>query len=436
MTLLLLFLALDRPLVRGDSLAYLAWLDSLAGDLDFDLANQAAKFAHLNDYQIFFYERTQRYASVFPYGVAFLYLPFYWLAGAADRLALFHPNDGYFLVHQGVTFAYGFFSLVGSNLYSLLAALLAFLAARRLSSLKVACLSSLALFLGTPLLYYTTIEPLNSHIPGTFLVALFLYLYLAYGHRKATWFVLGLVAGLALLVRWQLVLYPLAWGLVELPKRPRRVALSSFGFALVSWHLPFTWWRLFGSPFVVPASLQRQRPFLAGPVFVKEVLFSPERGLFVWSPLVLLALLGLMPLFRRERRLSIFFALAFLFQLLMNASLYDWYGGWAFGMRRMTELYPLLVCSLAVLLVSVPPLSRKPRALLGLSLGAVLFLCLAFSLLLFFSHLNYINTVLAHPEGSTAFNEIRHQLKGSTFGITAQVIREHYGFWAWARPGP
>lgn len=44
---------LDRPLVRGDGLAYFIWLDSLARDVDLNLANQAVKFAHLNTYHVF-----------------------------------------------------------------------------------------------------------------------------------------------------------------------------------------------------------------------------------------------------------------------------------------------------------------------------------------------------------------------------------------------
>jgi len=36
------------PLARGDGLAYFMWLDSIAGDGDMDLSNQARMLAHLN----------------------------------------------------------------------------------------------------------------------------------------------------------------------------------------------------------------------------------------------------------------------------------------------------------------------------------------------------------------------------------------------------
>ena len=50
---LLAMLALDRPLARGDGLAYFMWLDSIAGDGDMDLSNQTQTFAHVNGYKVY-----------------------------------------------------------------------------------------------------------------------------------------------------------------------------------------------------------------------------------------------------------------------------------------------------------------------------------------------------------------------------------------------
>jgi hypothetical protein len=59
-----------------------------------------------------------------------------------------------------------------------------------------------------------------------------------------------------------------------------------------------------------------------------------------------------------------------------------------------------------------------------------------FGLLLLLSHLNYVNTNLAHPEGGALWEEIKYQFTESDFRITIQVIKEHYGIWAWKMPGP
>jgi hypothetical protein len=67
---------------------------------------------------------------------------------------------------------------------------------------------------------------------------------------------------------------------------------------------------------------------------------------------------------------------------------------------------------------------------------SLILLSVVFGLLLLLAHVNYVNTNVDHPEGSAVWEEIRYQFEESDLRITAQVIEEHYGIWAWARPGP
>ena len=437
--LLVSFLVLDRPLIRSDGLAYFMWLQSVARDHDLDLANQAAQFADLNSYQVFLNHETGEYASVFPYGSAFLYLPTYWLASAANRLPVFHINDTYFLRHQGAVFPYSFCLMLGANLFALLAVLLAFLSAAKLSSPGASLLSSVALLVGSPLLYYASVEPYMSHVPGTLLTALLIYILVRHRQRDAAWFSMGFILGVALLVRWQLALYAVPIGLLALATAQwRKLLLLGTGFAVLAWHLPFTWQRMFGSPWVVPAAIQGQQAFLSGPVYIKEVLLSPERGLLLWSPLVIMALIGLALLFREHRALSITLFLMFALQVLINASLFDWGGGWAFGMRRMTELYPVWVIGLATLVQTAWSLAGAGFWANAARWGVIslVLVGMLFGVVLLLSHLTYINTNLAHPEGGPLWEEISYQFSESDFRITAQVVKEHYGVWAWSMPGP
>lgn len=438
--LLVSFLALDRPLIRSDGLAYFMWLHSIATDHDLDLVNQATRFADVNSYQVFFNEETGEYASVFPYGSAFLYLPTYWLASAANRLPQFHINDHYFVQHQAVVFPYSFFPMLGTNLFASLAVVLSYLTATKISSRAASLLSSLALFAATPLLYYATIEPFMAHVSGTLVTALLIYILVGYRERTAAWFFMGFLSGVALLVRWQLALYAVPIGLLALVKGQwRKLLLLALGFGLLAWHLPFSWLRMYGHPWVVPATVQGQQAFLAGPVYVKEVLLAPERGLFLWSPLAVLCLIGLGFLFsRRQRELSITLALMILLQVLINASLHDWAAGWAFGMRRMTELYPVWVIGLAALVQTAHVAGRGRAWSAAIRWGTVslVLVGVAFGLLLLLCHVNYVNTNLAHPEGGPLWEEVKYQFTESNFRITAQVIQEHYGIWAWKKPGP
>jgi hypothetical protein len=440
--------ALDRPLVRGDSLAYYMWLDSIAGDGDMDLTNQAERFAHVNAYQIFYYEPTGHFASVFAYGGALLWTPFQRLAASLDGLGWLHINDEHFWTYQGVLFPYSFMTMLGTNLMALVAIILAYKSARFFAPRGVSALASLMMFWGTPVLYYSTVEPLSVHIPGTLLTSLLIYGWLKRLHDeeqatasgfKTPWgsLFLGLVAGFATLVRWQLALYAVPIGLLMVRRRQWRDLLAlTLGFLAFAWHLLYTWNWMFGSPLVIPAEARGHAGFLGPPVHLLKVLFSNERGLFVWSPLSLLATMGLVSLARNHRQRSAVFLGMIALQALINGGVADWWGGWSFGMRRMTELYPVFVVGLVVFVDRVPAFFQGRSALYHRAVRGLATLALVFSMLLLLSHLNFINTVQDRPQGDSASAEISYQLTESDFRTTWLVIKDHYGIWAWHKPGP
>jgi hypothetical protein len=78
---------------------------------------------------------------------------------------------------------------------------------------------------------------------------------------------------------------------------------------------------------------------------VPGLLVSPGRGLFVYSPVLLFALLGLVRAWRTPLYLWTFLAAAT--YVLFAANSPQWHGGESFGPRRITDALPLL----AVLLV-------------------------------------------------------------------------------------
>ncbi|MGD1993610.1 MAG: hypothetical protein PVI59_10480 [Anaerolineae bacterium] len=430
---LVALVALDRPLARGDGLAYFTWLDSIAGDGDLDLANQAQTFAHVNAYQVYRQEETGAWATDFPYGVGLLLAPAYWLAQLFDRMGWLAVNADYFVGLQGRPLPYSFLGMLAVNLYALVAVALAYLCARRFVRPIPAAAAALALFLGTPMLYYATIEPFYVHVPATFLVVLAFYLLLRWREAEGGAVLalgVGLVGGLATLVRWQAAL--VVWALAlwfPLRRRWRDLALYALGYWAVAWHLLYTWDWMFGQPKVLQAT---ETGFLRLPTHFFDVLFSDGRGLFIWAPLTLLAVVGWVILGRRRRWLAVCLGLAFLLQAFINGGVIDWWGGWSFGMRRMTELYPLFVVGLACLLGWAADRPGWVRWVLW----ALTMVGLAFSLLLLLSHLNFINTVQEQPQGDRASTEIRYQLTESSFRVTWLVIQDHYGPWAWSRPGP
>ena len=75
------------------------------------------------------------------------------------------------------------------------------------------------------------------------------------------------------------------------------------------------------------------------------LLFSPTRGLFVFSPFLLFLVLAWRHL-PRERGLTLALSLGVILQILLYAKT-DWRGGASWGPRYMTDLLPLLMWMLA-----------------------------------------------------------------------------------------
>ncbi len=429
----------DRPLVVGDGLAYLFWLDSIALDGDLDLSNQAEKFAHVNTYHIYRNDQSGHWASAFPLGAAILLAPFYKAASWLDTLPQFRINDEHFWGIQGAFFAYGLLIMIGVNLYALLMVSMGYGIARRFVGPWPSALVALAVYLGTPLLFYTTVEPLNSHSAGAFAATWFVWLWLRARERQSGfhWTLTGLVAGLAALCRWQVVLIALPVGIELLLRRRarrqrwREIALYVLGLTMLVWIIPYSWQQMFGSPLLIPAAARGGGEFLLRPIHTRRVLFDPIAGLFPWSPVTLLALFGILPLLKNDWKLALVGAAMFLLQALVSGSVRDWWAGTGFGMRRMSELYPLYVLLLAAL---VGAASQYRWLRLGLlSLSSVLAL---YGAALVLARLSFTWT---NPWGlarDRPFTELRYAFSRENWRLLWPVIREHVGPWAWARPGP
>src|SRR5262249_19526674 len=107
------------------------------------------------------------------------------------------------------------------------------------------------------------------------------------------------------------------------------------------------WKQLYGDWVTVPMGKNSMRWF--SPALL-PVLFSARNGLFSWTPLVAVSLLGLAALYRQEQRLAVGLIITLLAQWWVNASVVDWWGGSAFGSRRFVDSSVIFVLGLAGLL--------------------------------------------------------------------------------------
>ena len=144
--------------------------------------------------------------------------------------------------------------------------------------------------------------------------------------------------------------------------RPRLAVLSGAIVAVFAAVLVFTNIRWFGHPLGAVPFLESLHPTVhategsfhlnvAGPA---GLLVSPNRGLLVFSPVVLVALAGFPRAFQAGWSSPVWWcALAAVCQYLLYGSYTVWWGGHTYGPRYMLDVLPLLVPVAAVLVAAL-----------------------------------------------------------------------------------
>jgi hypothetical protein len=91
-------------------------------------------------------------------------------------------------------------------------------------------------------------------------------------------------------------------------------------------------------------------PVLVSPHFW-DTLIHPAHGALLWSPILILALIGLIWLFRRDGPLALLLFVGFLGQVYINGAFgTTWHLSGSFGFRRLIECTPIFVLGLASVL--------------------------------------------------------------------------------------
>jgi hypothetical protein len=374
--LFVLTLPLVTPRIRGaDEIEYFAYLRSLVFDHDLEFGNEYRYFYDgdpqgLDGFKRTFLDlrepRTGRHINFAPLGTAALWSPFY-LVAHAGVLAARVLGSG--VAADGFSWPYLAAVCYASALYGLLGLLIVHDALRRFGGFPepAASWSVAALWLATPVVYYMTLAPGFSHAASLFAVALTVWLWLRARERDAalSWLQVGLAGGLCGLVREQDALF-LAAPVLDLAyrcfqNRALRAAAARWlvmGAAALLVFVPqLLAYRILNGRYG-PSTLVARKMNYASPHFL-EILFDPGHGLFAWTPLLLLAAVGLLLLLRRGDRVPALLLGTLLLQVWINGSLESWTQAGAFGSRRFVSATPVFAWGLGALLVAALPRLRR-----------------------------------------------------------------------------
>lgn len=365
--------------IRSDGYSYYVYLPSwlLFHDLSLSAVARDCCGGDFPDFSaIIRWPGTRRWVNAHPIGVAVMQAPLFPLAHALTRWSNLTP-DGFSFYYQHAAGLAGLAWTI-AGLWVLRGLL-----RRHYTERVTLCVLATMLF-ATSLFHYGTYDSSYSHPYSFFLVAALLDLTERW-HRSATLrtaALLGLVAGLIVLVRHPNVLFlafvplygvgsdgiPAVWQRIR--SGWRSLALAGGVAALVIAPQLFIYYQATGEVLV---SSYGSLGFTFASPHLYGVLFSVQKGLFFWAPILLVATAGLGMLPRSARGFLVPAVLVLVVDAYIIASWWDWQFGGSFGHRGFVDAYPIFALGLGAVFTRIADRPRLvPLAAAVISLAAAL----------------------------------------------------------------
>jgi hypothetical protein len=326
-------------------------------------------------------------------GVAYFYAPFFLVTYEYFKIKGYNISC-YSPMFQ---FAIGLSGLLAS----LLAMIVMRMNLRRFFSEAVTCLCLIIIFLGTNAYYYGVFEGSFAHMLDLFLISLLINLTFTWYRRPSILIsiLFGLVTGWLVLIRPVNIifcLFPLLYGLdsfkarLEFWKKQWIKILLILFFAFIIWIPQLLYWKWATGQYFF-FSYTGETFFWLQPEIIKG-FFSYRSGWLVYTPMMVLAVVGMYFLYKNNRKL--FYPVAIIF-LLNVYIIFSWWCWWyvGFGSRPMVDSYGLLALPLGAFLTWLFNLKK-----ILISFALLLFYCFIY-LNIFQSYQKHIG--LIHWDGMT-----------------------------------
>jgi hypothetical protein len=318
-------------------------------------------------------------------GLAVFYLPFFVIADniayAYDYEALGYSSPYGICVHFGTIF----YTIIGLW-YSRKSLILFF------NEWVVAIALFLILF-GTNLFYYVYREGEMAHSYLFFLFSVFMYHSIKWHSttKNKHLYYLSIIAGFVALIRPTeilILLIPLLYQVTSF----QTLKLKWLRIINLKWELilvillflipiipQLIYWKIYTGQFLFFSYGSSEGFFFADPK-IYSVLFGWRKGWFLYTPLMIFAVIGLILMFKKWKEMFIPIFIYLILTIYLISSWWDWGFGGAFGMRALVQSYAFLIFPLAFFIQWLFTIRIK---WLKISLIAI-----CFALFGFFSYLN------------------------------------------------
>lgn len=364
--------------IKSDGIGYYDYLPSLfiRGDFyrkDVSFKANSSFYKRLNTQGVFV-EYKDRILDKYPIGTAILQSPFFLFTKATAHFDSFE-NHGYQKPFQRTVFhaaiAYLFLSLLFFKRFLL------FYEVKRWSII----IGQILMVFATSTMHYASYDSSYSHIYSLFAITLFLYLAKNYFNapnlKRFLW--LCFSVGLIILIRQVnvvvVVLIPFLAGSWTNLKNGLSFTLQSYqpwlfgiltGIVTISPQL-LAWYCQTGD-WLIYAYQGESFNFREPHIFL--MLFSYQKGLFVYAPVLFLSILGLVVWALKKQWYSFFtYVLFFLFITYVFSSWWTWAYGYSYGSRVYVDFYALLFLPLVIALNKLKWYLRIP--VIGLAISCI-----------------------------------------------------------------
>jgi hypothetical protein len=244
-------------------------------------------------------------------------------------------------------------------------------------------LATAAYAFGTPVFFYST-SNFNAGYGASFVIfALYLLLKISTSARTATFFWLGLSVSAAVLMEYQALFLAAGATVYVLVKWKPKTCWSFFLGAAIPCAILFVYnMAAFGGPFhsayeyVVGPNAKFHNVGALGftiprPSRLFGLTFATHRGLFIYSPILLLSFVGFASALRQRKQPA--YPIVWLSMLaavgvwLWIASFEAWDGSSAFGPRLLVSILPFMAIGVALAMAKVPKMISVPLIVLSIA---------------------------------------------------------------------
>lgn len=355
-----------EALIDGDSKGYYAYLPAyfIYDDPGYSIFNDPRNGAISRYYSARLLVSTESGTVNKNYsGVAVMLTPFFFL-GHLLAVSLNEPLTGY-------SWPYFLMIMVASLVY-FLAGLYFLRKILRTYQIGDATIGFILLMtgLGTNLLYYTSIHAAMSHVYSFALISAFVYFMRMYclNISRSYLIVGGVLLALIVLVRpvnlLVVMIIPFLAGsttvlyraFISLFNKPFYLVAAIIAFCAIVFIQFYMFHWQSGSWWVWSYG---EEGFIFSNPQIYKVLFSFRKGLFIYTPVLLMMIPGLIYMFRTNKFEFITYTSHLLVLIFVISSWWNWYYGDGFGQRAFIDYYAVLMIPAALALQHISSIAAK-----------------------------------------------------------------------------